>query len=38
MAVTDFDLVTPELVVKGDLCAGVTAVDDAIPFLMERAA
>jgi ABC-type nitrate/sulfonate/bicarbonate transport system substrate-binding protein len=33
MAITDFDL-APELVVKGDLCAGVTSVYNAIPFLM----
>jgi hypothetical protein len=33
MAVTDFDL-SPELVVKGDLCAGVTSIYNAIPYLM----
>ena len=33
MAITDFDL-APELVVKGDLCAGVTSIYNAIPFLM----
>jgi hypothetical protein len=34
MAITDFDL-APELVVKGDLCAGVTSVYNAIPYLMD---
>ena len=33
MAITDFDL-APELVVSGDLCAGVTSVYNAIPYLM----
>lgn len=33
MAITDFDL-APELVVGGDLCAGVTSVYNAIPYLM----
>jgi hypothetical protein len=35
MAVTDFE-VTPELVVKGDLCAGVTAMTTSIPYLMDE--
>jgi ABC-type nitrate/sulfonate/bicarbonate transport system substrate-binding protein len=34
MAITDFE-VSPELVVKGDLCAGVTAMTTAIPYLMD---
>jgi ABC-type nitrate/sulfonate/bicarbonate transport system substrate-binding protein len=34
MAVTDFE-VSPELVVKGDLCAGVTAMTTSIPYLMD---
>ena len=35
MAVTDFE-VTPELVVKGDLCAGLTAMTTSIPYLMDE--
>jgi hypothetical protein len=34
MAITDFDL-SPELVLKGDLCAGVTSVYNSIPQLMD---
>lgn len=33
MALTDFE-VSPDLVVKGDLCAGVTAMTTSIPYLM----
>jgi hypothetical protein len=33
MAITDFDL-APQLVVAGELCAGVTSIYNAIPFLM----
>lgn len=35
MAVTDFE-VSPDLVVKGDLCAGVTAMTTSIPYLMDK--
>ncbi len=35
MAVTDFE-VTPELVTKGDLCAGLTAMTTSIPYLMDE--
>jgi ABC-type nitrate/sulfonate/bicarbonate transport system substrate-binding protein len=34
MALTDFE-VSPDLVVKGDLCAGVTAMTTSIPYLMD---
>jgi ABC-type nitrate/sulfonate/bicarbonate transport system substrate-binding protein len=34
MAVTDFE-VSPDLVVKGDLCAGVTAMTTSIPYLRD---
>jgi hypothetical protein len=35
MAITDFE-VSPELVTKGDLCAGVTAMTTSIPYLMDE--
>jgi ABC-type nitrate/sulfonate/bicarbonate transport system substrate-binding protein len=34
MVVTDFE-VSPELVLRGDLCAGITAMTTAIPYLMK---
>lgn len=35
MAITDFE-VSPELVTKGDLCAGITAMTTSIPYLMDE--